>query len=106
MTRIDSIRRYKLNDLFFSLSEHEDKSWITKSFLQIKDHCQSLGFEFQLIEIGYDPATGGHVTSELYLQEFQSCMDLSTGLNFIVSYIFFTSRILKLDIVFCFVYGA
>lgn len=90
-----------MNYLFFSLAEHEDKSWITKAFLQIKDHCQSLGFEFQLIEIGYDPATGGHVTTQLYLQEFQSCVDLSTGLNFIVSYIFFTNRILKLDVKSC-----
>ena len=84
--------------IFFSFAEHEDKSWLTKAFLQIKDHCQSQGFEFQLIEIGYDPATSGHVTTELYLQEFQSYMDLSIGLNFIVSYIFFTNRILKLDI--------
>ena len=59
-----------------------------KVYPKLKEYCQSLGYDFQVVDMRWgvrDEATDDHMTSELCVRELKACQQLSTGPNFIVS---------------------
>ena len=63
-----------------------------KVYPKLKEYCQSLGYDFQVVDMRWgvrDEATDDHMTSELCMRELKACQQLSTGPNFIVSNLIF-----------------
>ena len=63
-----------------------------KIYPKLKEYCQSIGYDFQVVDMRWgvrDEATDDHMTSELCMRELRACQQLSTGPNFIVSFVAF-----------------
>ena len=57
---------------------------------RLKSYCQGRGYDFQVVDMRWgvrDESTDDHMTTELCMRELRACQKLSTGPNFIVSWI-------------------
>ena len=63
---------------------------MVKVYPKLKEYCQSVGYDFQVVDMRWgirDEATADHMTTELCMRELRACQKLSTGPNFIVSFL-------------------
>lgn len=84
--------RFYNNDVYFAFPDtfNERNNLMERIYPKLKEHCQSVGYDFQVVDMRWgvrDEATDDHMTSELCMRELRACQKLSTGPNFIVSYI-------------------
>ena len=77
------------------ISTHSDTSverntLMERVYPRLKSYCQERGYEFQVVDMRWgvrDESTDDHMTTELCMRELRACQKLSTGPNFIVSFI-------------------
>ena len=62
-----------------------------KVYEKLKEYYQSLGYEFQVVDMRWGQATDDHMTSKLCMREHKACQQLSTRPNFIMSDLIFIS---------------
>ena len=68
----------------------ERNTLMERVYPQLKSYCQERGYDFQVVDMRWgvrDESTDDHMTTELCMRELRACQKLSTGPNFIVSWI-------------------
>ena len=68
----------------------ERNTLMERVYPRLKSYCQERGYDFQVVDMRWgvrDESTDDHMTTELCMRELRACQKLSTGPNFIVSYI-------------------
>ncbi|ESO97320.1 hypothetical protein LOTGIDRAFT_114992 [Lottia gigantea] len=70
----------------FTDTRHERNYLMEKIYPKLKEFCQNLGYEFQVVDMRWgvrDEATDDHMTTELCLKEVDLCNKISTGPSFV-----------------------